>query len=183
MIAFIIMYDFIKKGYDPLSLRYLYLTAHYRSKLNFSPEALSAAGEALRKIKDFFELSFFGKEKKKDENEITKKLKSAFWEAVNDDLNMPRALAALWSVFKSPLSYKTKRTIVLEFDAALGLGLNKLKPPIISPETVKILEERAALRNSGQFAKADGLRKKIEETGYKVEDTAGGMAVRKIAVK
>ena len=106
---FITLSDLIKKGRNPLGLRYLYLTAHYRSKLNFSLEALSAAEEALLKIRDFFASSFFGEDKKDGGNAATmEKLKKNFREAVNDDLNMPQALAALWSVIKSPASFKTR---------------------------------------------------------------------------
>lgn len=176
---FITLSRLVKDSHDPLGLRYLFLTAHYRSKLNFSLEALSAAEEALRKIKDFFESSFFGEEEKKDESGVAEKLRNSFWEAVNDDLNTPRALAALWSVFKSPLSYETKKTIILEFDAILGFGLYKLKPVPVPVAIKKLLAEREFLRKNKRFANADELRKKIEKSGYKIEDTAGGAMVRK----
>jgi len=90
----------IEKGFDPLAYRYMTLTAHYRTKLTFTLDDLAGAQTALQKLKEtMLEL------KKKAgsilaDNGKTAEYRKMFAQAVNDDLNMPKALALVWIILK-----------------------------------------------------------------------------------
>ncbi|MBU1921805.1 cysteine--tRNA ligase, partial [Patescibacteria group bacterium] len=92
--TFISLADMEKKGFKPLAYRYLCLTAHYRSKLNFTWESLAAAQNALESL---YEVARYWP---KPEAVEPSRLEN-FKEALNDDLDTPRALAELWFVVKS----------------------------------------------------------------------------------
>jgi cysteinyl-tRNA synthetase len=168
--------DIKKKGFDPLSLRYLYLTAHYRDPLNFTWESLQAAQNALEKLKSQIsslksqtDRSVLSPEKEKE----IEKFRNDFSASVNDDLNTSKALAVLWEVLKSNIPSGDKYDLALSFDEVLGLKLsespdNKIK---ITDEIKNLLEKRETLRRDKKFEEADKIRKQIEEAGYAVNDT------------
>ncbi|KKQ21629.1 cysteine--tRNA ligase [Candidatus Wolfebacteria bacterium RIFCSPLOWO2_01_FULL_38_11] len=162
---------------NPLAFRYLTLTSHYRSKLNFTLESLNASQNALNNLYDFFRNPQIENLKINKTNEA-KKLKSyraEFIAAINDDLNTPQAIAIVWQMIKDhKLSYNAKKTLLLEFDTILGLGLNKIKSIKIPEKIRKMAQEREQFRVNEQFIQADLLRKKIESLGYKIEDCAYG---------
>src|ERR1035437_8172345 len=108
------------KEFDPLSLRYLFLQTDYRQEMNFTFEALTAAKNALNKLrKDVANYS---------ESSIPiKEYEEQFLEAINDDLNMPRALSILWEVVRSSESDSEKAATVFKFDQVLGLSLKEAK--------------------------------------------------------
>lgn len=183
-----------EKGYDPLALRYFFLTSHYRSKQNFTWEALKSAETSLNKLRD--KISNFksirqaqdklqiSKEKegidgKKGEEE--KRYRDKFISAIEDDLNIPQALAIMWEIIKSDLSENEKLNLIFNFDKVFGLGLESVKKEeIIIPDEVKeLIDEREDARKKKDWVKSDELRKKIFKMGFVVEDTSGGAVVRK----
>jgi len=104
-----------------------------------------------------------------------------FTQAINDDLNMPRALAVMWDLAKSELPPSVKKATVLEFDSVLGLGLGRWKPieEEIPADIQKMLEARQIARNEKRWQDADELRDKITGAGYELEDTPQGPRVKK----
>jgi cysteinyl-tRNA synthetase len=173
----------IDKGFDPLDYRYLCLTAHYRSELEFSWESLKAARKSLLKLKEKIEefREKAKKEKIESDPKIVKKYQEAFLEAINDDLNMPKALAIVWDLVKTrEISAKDKLRLLFEFDKVLGLNLEKEMEGKIPEEVKKLVEEREEARKKGDFKKADEIREKIKSMGYLVEDTKEGPKVKKI---
>ncbi|MBI4993954.1 cysteine--tRNA ligase [Candidatus Wolfebacteria bacterium] len=169
--------DIEEKGFNPLSYRYLVLTAHYRSKLNFTWESLQASQNALNNLSEFLKTKT-DKHQKTNENKNIKIYEKKFLEAVNDDLNTPKAIALVWQIIKdNKLSNAAKKQLILNFDKVLGLNLNKIKPAKIQKIPLKIkqmADERELLRRNKQFIPADLLRKKIEQLGYTIEDTNYG---------
>jgi len=170
-----------EKNFDPLALRYLFLTAHYRDKLNFTWESLQAAQNALDNLREII--------RDWDEPKIgCAQYEQDFMGAVNSDLNIPQALAVLWDMVKSdppagkagyPTSAKAKT--ILEMDKILGLGLeNYLGKPIEVPEEVMhLVRKREQTRNTGKFSEADKLRKQIKKLGFEIEDTPAGPKIKK----
>ncbi len=161
------------KGFDPLAFRYLVLTAHYRSKLNFTWKSLEAAQNALKKLRE----SILEIQKEAKKSAILKtdfnKYHDKFLSHINDDLEMPRALALLWDIVKSEkLTAKTKYDLIVDFDKVFGLNLGKIKLEKIPTTVLKLVKEREKYRQEKNFAKADKLRKKIRKLGWLVEDTA-----------
>ena len=174
--------DVEKNSFSPLAFRYLILTSHYRSKLNFTWKSIKAAQSALNNIYEF--IQDINREAKIVKNpKIIKIYENNFLTSINDDLNTSKALAIFWKVIKDKnISSSTKKQLLLEFDKVLGLGLNKIKKTENKidkiPQKIKDLAgQREKLRANKQFVPADSLRKKIESLGYKLEDTAAGSTV------
>ncbi|MBI5079669.1 cysteine--tRNA ligase [Candidatus Wolfebacteria bacterium] len=168
--------DLENKGFDPLAFRYLILTAHYRSKLNFTWKSLEAAQNALDNLREIVK-NLGEKRATADQNAKTKIYEKKFALEINDDLNAPKAMAILWQAVKDGnLSGPSKKQLLLDFDKVLGLGLDlkRKKPPKIPQEIKDLAEKREKSRIHKQFIQADALRKKIESLGYKIEDTNYG---------
>ncbi len=168
------------KGFDPLAFRYLVLTAHYRSKLNFTWKSLEAAQNALKKLRE----SVLEIQKEAKKSAVLKtdfnKYQDKFLSHINDDLEMPRALALLWDIVKSEkLDAKTKYNLIIDFDKIFGLNLSKIKIEKIPPPVLKLVKEREKYRQEKNFAKADELRKKIESLGWLVEDAPEGPKLKR----
>ena len=167
------------KGFDPLALRYLFLSAHYRSKQNFTWEALSSAQNGLhniyRQIKELKNVS----PALPDES-----FKEDFIKTITDDFNIPKALAVIQEVLKSDLVADKKLATLLDFDKVLGLKLaeaiSKKETDTEIPEYVlEMKKERDDARAQKDWQKSDELRKEIEREGYILEDSNTGSTIRK----
>jgi len=169
--------DIVAKGFHPISLRYFFLQAHYRTPLSFSWDALAGAGEALNRL---------WKIARETANES--KMKSAnsesrdnFLAAARDDLATPQALGILWDSLKSEeYSPEEKWGLIKDADAHFGLSL--VAPPAaktlatgeIPEEMKKMLARREAARGSKDFKEADLIRDEILNSGYRVDDGPDG---------
>ena len=170
--TFITLKDIIGKGFSPMAYRYLCLTAHYRSKLNFTWESLEGAQNALDSL---CAMARYWPEPAN----VNQEYLDWFKNAVNDDLDTPRALAKLWYVVKSA-DVQERSATILEFDKILGLGLKDCvaKPPKIPAKIKKMAEQREKARQDKDWQTADKLRKQIDEHGFAVEDTAKGPVIK-----
>ena len=179
--------EVVGKGFSPLALRYLYMTAHYRMPQNFNWSALAAAQTALDKLGEFVKSSMLNADfvalreqssRKELSKEKLKKLdgfRDKFMSAVNNDLNFPQGLAVVWEMVKSNIPDYDKLDLLLDWDQILGLGLTEAQIGVEVPEEVKRLAgERESLRRAGKFVEADEVRMKVEELGYTIKDTNGG---------
>lgn len=159
--------DIAKKGFDPLALRYLFLTAHYRSKLNFTWKSLEAAQNALNNLRE--EISEW------DEPKVgCSEFEGNFKEAINDDLDMPRAVAVMQEMIKSDYPASAKHQSVLKMDEVLGLGLAELKKAQLPKGAEELIEKREEFRKAGNFEESDKIRKELLGMGVEVEDTSEG---------
>jgi len=102
-------------------------------------------------------------------------------EFINDDLNLPKALALMWNLIGDKrISDQEKYELLLDFDRIFGLSLEKVKKLRIPKEIKKLVEIRENYRKMGDFKKADEIRMKIKEMGYWVEDTREGPRIKKL---
>ncbi|MBI4035380.1 cysteine--tRNA ligase [Candidatus Daviesbacteria bacterium] len=165
--------DLEDKGFDPLSFRYLCQTAHYRDKLNFTRESLSAAQNALSNLREI--VRDWGEPKIG-----CAQYEQDFAEAINNDLGMPKALAILWDMVRSDYPTSAKAKTLLEMDKVLGLQLDKyLGKEIEVPDEVrKLVNKRETVRKSGDFKESDKLRHQIKKFGYEIEDTPSGPKIK-----
>jgi cysteinyl-tRNA synthetase len=180
------VYDLEKQGYDCLALKYLYLQTHYRQEMNFTFSALDGAQIALGKLRSEvakltnYELGITNYGDKEG-----KGLEEKFLEAINDDLNMPRALGVVWELVKSDIPKDVKARILFKMDGVLGLDLERgssvvaEEKQIVPDEVRQLVKERNALRKARKFNMADQVRKRIGELGYEIEDSGNGTKVRK----
>lgn len=165
--------DLEEKGFDPLSFRYLVMTAHYRDKLNFTWESLGAAQRALDNIRQ--EIRAWEQPKIG-----CAEFEQRFFESVNSDLNTPQAIAVMWDLIKSDYPTSSKARSILEMDKILGLKLEEYlgRRLEIPAEVRELVEKREKARQSHDFEKADQIRKQVESLGFEIEDTASGSKIK-----
>jgi cysteinyl-tRNA synthetase len=177
--------DVLDKGFEPMSLRYLYLMTHYRKRLNFTWEGLRAAQTALDKLW-MMVCEARGRQKERSvlsEENLSKirKFQEKFKEKINDDLNMPQALSVVWELLKSNIPSYDKYDLLMDFDQVLGLSLgrewgDKIK---VSPKIKELMQKRDKLREERKWKEADEIRKEVLKMGYVLEDTEEETAVKK----
>jgi cysteinyl-tRNA synthetase len=170
--------DLVKKGFNPLAFRYLALTAHYRSRLNFTWDSLKSAETALNNL--YRELTGYvtNGEVKGVNSEFEKK----FVEYINNDLDAPAALTVVWDLVKSDIVPGEKAATLYKFDQVLGLDLEKVanEAAEVPAEVKKLVEQREEARKKGDFAESDKLRSEIKSKGYEVVDEKDGSRLKKI---
>ncbi|MBV9850276.1 MAG: cysteine--tRNA ligase [Armatimonadetes bacterium] len=174
---FLTVQKLIDDSFDPLAYRYLCLTAHYRSELAFSYDSLGGATKALGKI---YELrARVGESGDGLSDAEYAALRHAIGEAINDDLNIPKAVGILHQAN----SYRLWR----EFDPILGLDIEarsraELPAPgteALPAEVAALARQRDAARQARDYARSDALRAQIEDMGYTVGDSPAGTVVKK----
>ena len=167
----------------PLAFRILCLGAKYRSELTFSIEALRAAEKNLYYFYGFALGIDDGFAREKDSS-WTGAFKERFHDALNDDLNTPRALAVALELVSASYSKRDQRiwNTLLEMDTVLGLDLKGQRS---NPgarwgneiEGLAVLRDQA--RESRDFVKADEYRQQIFSMGWIIEDTPTGRRLKK----
>ncbi|MCL4387332.1 cysteine--tRNA ligase, partial [Patescibacteria group bacterium] len=182
--------DLVEKDYNPLSLRYLIMTTHYKTGLNFSWESLAGAQTAYFKLREI--VSNLKKETEESpaepDKEIFEKYKNEFSESLADDLNIAKAIGLVWQIIKSKdVDERTKLELILDFDKVLGLKLSEVNSPAgesanieIPEEILELKKERDEARRQKNWQKSDELREEIEREGYIVEDKKGGSIIKKV---
>lgn len=159
----------VDRNIDPLAYRMFCLSALYRAKLNFTWDGLDGAAKSLNRLR----LAVYqaGPAGRIDEEYLER-----FADQVNDDLNMPRALAVVWDLVRSDLPAGTIKATVLKMDEVLGLGLADWKPAEVEipAEIQALLEARQLARKEKRWQDADTLRAQINAAGYEIEDSPQG---------
>ncbi|HEX2190686.1 MAG TPA: cysteine--tRNA ligase [Longimicrobiaceae bacterium] len=198
--------DLVEQGVRPSSIRYLFLSAHYRSKLNFSFEGLAAAAEAVRRVRDTRNrlrdhpavLHPAG-----DDLPVLHRAADAalarFAEAMDDDLNTSVALSALHAFVpevnarldalgSAPISEAERDAALAVFARLDGVFMFVAladREEVVDPELAAWVEERIAerqaARKSRDFARSDAIRDELAARGIVVEDTPQGPRWKKSA--
>jgi cysteinyl-tRNA synthetase len=137
---FFTLRDLLKKGHDPMGIRYLLLSAHYRTKLNFTEKNLKASEKTVDKLRTFVQ-SVADYKSKSNPNPGLKKIldfsKKGFISKLDDDLNMPEALPFMFGLISGVNPLLSKKTLsisdvrevyktMMDFDSILGLGLDSV---------------------------------------------------------
>ena len=167
--------DIESRGFSPLAFRYFCLLGHYRSILNFTWEGLQAAQNAYNNL-----VTQLAKHSAGGTGGIItpeKNLKDFLF----DDLNTPKAIAAIWDILKLPPSRKIYDQII-ELDKVLSLDLEKaviayLKPKAIPQQVTDLANRRLVAKATENYALADELRKQIGALGYDIADNKEGYAI------
>lgn len=163
----------VDRGYDPLAYRFFCLSAHYRSKLTFHWDSLQGAATSLDRLRGL--VYEWG-----EPGNISEEYLEKFMQEINDDLNMPRAIAVTWELAHSQLPASTKKATILRFDEVLGLRLAEWQPQEaeIPEEISALVDQRQQARAAKNWKEADELRARIHEAGFEVEDTAEGPRIK-----
>jgi len=159
-----------------IAYRYWLFTAHYRSPIDFSYNAVKSAQNALiRLISTISGYSHVGM--------IIPSYKERFWAYINNDLDLPKAVALIWDLLNKDdtVSGADKYATILDFDRVLGLNLDTVKKVVnedIPAEIVALAEARDEARKARDWKKADALRQEIETRGFNIKDTNNGFQIR-----
>jgi cysteinyl-tRNA synthetase len=175
----VLLRDIKAQGIDPLAFRYLLLTAHYRSKLHFSDESITAAQNGLNNLRaDLAELPVEPGIEQQPWSEEARRVREAFHTAINDDLDMPTALSITRETARNNrIAPAERRRLILDFDRVLGLRLDTVQPRAsraLSEEVQVLVRERDAARASRNWKRSDQLRDQLKALGFEVRDTPRG---------
>jgi cysteinyl-tRNA synthetase len=192
--------DIIDKGYSPMALKLLFLSAHYRSNLNFTWAGMDQATKNLETITKFIERITAMQEESDGKGGADMNIQigdvtpnhclEKFSLAINDDLNTPLALSVVYRFIsiaskvekldqeqiKSILAFWGKVNVVL----GLKLELSGKKENSIPEEIIKLSDKRKVARKEKNFDLADKLRDEIIVKGYSIEDSADKIIIKKI---
>ncbi len=171
--------DIEEKGFSPLDLRYFFLQAHYRSKQNFTWDALEASQNARIKLSQ--KVASFD-----NGGSISEMYKDEFKAALEDDFGTPEALAVVHKVLSSDLSDADKKATILDLDTVLGLKLveTQIEDASVDVTTLPIniqelWQEREQARANKDWTTSDEIRDKIADLGYEVKDESAGQVLYK----
>lgn len=165
---------------SPLAYRYASLQVHYRKPMEYNPDSLVAANQALyglyRQVADLG--SVIG--------QVAISFQAQFQQAINNDLNAAQALAIIFALINSQLTPADKLATILNFDQVLGLNLVEsrqiltIDATIIPDNITTMFEQRQTARQVGDFTLADDLRQQLLIAGYKIEDGPDGSRLRPV---
>jgi cysteinyl-tRNA synthetase len=160
-----------EKGYSPMDYRYMCLTTHYRAELQFFDENLDSAKNAYTRLKNICaEL--------KDDGKINEKYISEFKKALEDDIEMPKALAVLWKLVRDKEADGKYQTIK-KMDEVFGLKLLEKEKIEVPSEVKKLAEQRWEAKKKKDFKKADEIREKVSKLGFAIMDNPDGWEIKK----
>jgi len=168
---------FVGKGIDPLVYRFLVHQTHYRKPMEYSQEAVAAGQNGLNHLRNQIRtLQDAGSPADSPDTDFVTKFK----QTINNDLNLPQAMAVVQDLLKSDLDAGRKLATVFDFDRVLGLDLARSGDPEQLPAEIETLrQERIKARKEKNWALSDQLRDKLQAMGYAVQDTPQGMKVYK----
>lgn len=182
--------DIKEKGFSSMDLRLLFLSSHYRSKLDFSWESLSQARKNIQKINDFvLNLEAISSRQMRTHTFSVSQYQEKFETALADDLNTPLALSVLYELI-TEVNKKISSDSLSSNDAkeilSLWKKMNSVFGIILSgqaeiPQEIKeLMEKRQQARKGKDFQKSDELRALIEKKGFIIEDTKDGSNVKPV---
>jgi cysteinyl-tRNA synthetase len=180
--------DLFGKGFDALAIRYLLLSTHYRQQFNFTFDGLDAAKAAVERLRNFLRRLQDADGKGSGERiaELRRKVQAGFGEAMDDDLNISVALAALFDFVRDVNNLldanavgkdEAKQAYVLTagFDKVLGV-IGKVEAEAALPEEAEeLIKRREEARRAKDWVTADAIRQQLKARGVVVEDTAQGV--------
>ena len=188
---FYVLNYLFEKGYDPKAVRYILLATHYRQQLNFTLETVDASAAAIKRLQDFI-VALRDIKKPGDcpqAEALIDQSKRDFEEAMDDDLNIAPALAALFTLVKeiNRLQAEGKMTdsgaeSTIDFLKSIDqvLGILEFEEPESDTEIDELVRKRQEARAKRNFELADEIRNQLKSMGIQVEDTADGVRWKRI---
>ncbi len=166
--------DIAIMGHNPIAFRYLLLTAHYRTSINFSFDALTASSTALEKLLDIVEGL-------PNDGIVDQGYEKKFAAIIENDFDTAGAIALIWILLKDDsVGDADKKATILDCDRVLGLGLEKKDEFVVPLGIQNLIKERDTARKNEDWTTSDALRNEIKKLGYKIKDTEGGVHIKRI---
>jgi len=184
--------DLTTKGHKPKAIRYLMLSTHYRQQINFTFEGLEAAKSTLERLENFVRRlsNADGTSGNEELKALISRVQNDFEAAMDDDLNISVALAALFDFIRevnnlldknqvSKQEAKEIRELVLRFDSVLGVIGETCEEEELPKEAEELIRMREEARKTKDWKAADELREQLKAMGIIIEDTAQGVKWRR----
>lgn len=179
--------DLVTRGYDPLALRYLLASAHNRTQVNFTTEAVEQATHTVKGLHDFMQRL---EDARVDEGEpgdlarSAEEARQAFFEAMYNDLQTPQALAHMFELVKatnialqlgqcSARDIEAVQVAMRDFDQILDV-LDPGQEAVVDEAIERMIRERTEARARRDWSRADEIRAALEAQGVLLEDTPAG---------
>ena len=189
--------DLLAQGYSPQAIRHQLLTAHYRQQLNFTTEGLQQSERTVERLSTFLDrLPRLPLPEGSTPQVVTgaAKARQDFAKAMDDDLNVPGAMAAVFELIKQAnglidagqLRTEDREAIfrfVAEADSVLGIMTQQLGASrgetTLDEEVAALIAERETARKQDNYARADDIREQLAAQGIILEDTPTGTLWRR----
>ena len=178
--GFLTLDTLLEQGFDPLTYRFMCLTAHYRSQLNFTDETLRNAAHGLQKLRSAVLQLKEVAEPPRRPAEAT--YLNDFEAALFDDLNAPKGFASVWGALNdAALSAGEKLWLLYEMDSILGFDMATWRETslAIPAEVQALIDARDTARREKNWAESDRLRSALQQHGFAVEDSPSGTKVKR----
>jgi cysteinyl-tRNA synthetase len=180
--------DLLAKGYDPIVIRYLLMSTHYRQQFNFTFEGLEASKAAVERLRNFVRRLHEAEGTTNPEKvvNLTAKLEACFGGSMDDDLNIGIALSSLFDFVReinglldANLVSKQEAAeiggLMMAIDAVLGV-IGKVEVEEALPADIDALvQKREDARKAKNWKEADAIRAQLKAMGIVLEDTAQGI--------
>jgi cysteinyl-tRNA synthetase len=180
--------DLLAKSYDPIAIRYLLMSTHYRQQFNFTFEGLESAKAAVERLRNFVRRlhEVEGTADTGKAAALTAKLEECFGSAMDDDLNIGIALSSLFdfvremnSLLDANLVSKAEAAeaggLMMRIDSVLGV-IGKVEAAEALPQDIDALvQKREDARKAKNWKEADAIRAQLKAMGIVLEDTAQGV--------
>ena len=172
----VLLEDLVKRGFDPLSLRLVFLENRYRSQMDLNWEQIAAADSTLSRWRNKYQE--WSKDEAPNDQSAVAEITESILATVRADLDTPRAIVQLRALERDQsISDKSKGEIFAAVDALFGLDLTRPADEVeLSPEIQALIEERRIARANKEFAKSDALRDQLLALKISVKDGAHGMS-------
>jgi cysteinyl-tRNA synthetase len=173
---------FVNQGLNPLVYRFASFLTHYRKPMEYSDEGIEGARNGLLHLQNQVrQVAADSQDSGSAAGHAgSAEFKAKFLEALNDDLNMPRAMAVLQEMLKSSLNAAEKYGTIMDYDRVLGLDLDQVsRTEVLPAEVQQLVDARIKAREEKDFATSDRLRDELQAMGYMVQDAKDGMKIIK----
>ncbi len=193
--GFTTLRDLVAAGHDPLAVRFfLIANAHYRARIRVSKEALHAAAEQVRRLRDFAGRVRRSSPAASEDETLVQRIagvRAGYKEALDDDLNLPLGIGLVFELIREANAalddgrvgkrgHAELQALMDEVDAHLDvIGADE---PGLAGEVERLIAEREAARAARDFARADRLRDELRDRGIALEDSKEGVRWKRVRV-
>jgi cysteinyl-tRNA synthetase len=186
--GFTTLRDLVAAGHDSLAVRFfLIANAHYRSRIRLSTEALRAAAEQVRRLRDFADRvnrSVPSGMKNAAFVDRIAEVRAAYRDALDDDLNLPQGVGLVFELIREANAALDADTVdqaareellALINDVDAHLDVVRAEEPGLADEVERLIAERESARKARDFARADQIRDELRGRGIALEDSKDGV--------
>jgi cysteinyl-tRNA synthetase len=191
--GFTTLRDLVDAGHDAVAVRFfLIANAHYRARLRLSSEALHAAAEQVRRLREFADRVMRTAPGQTDDDDVLRRIgevRSGYREALDDDLNLPQGVGLVFELVREAnaaldagrvgeRSRHALLELIEDFDAHLDVV--RADEPGLAEEVERLIADREEARKSREFGKADQIREELRQKGIALEDSKEGVRWRRV---